>query len=197
MFGYFPFTPIKKQHCPKPRTGHFRGLVGFKANAKNLSFKAKAKCFKRCPRGEGCKSLLSIGEWEVICNFTPIFHIGGMYLDHDFFHVSNLSEDQKKSLHQKRNTFFPRIQVKTKKTKKGLLQKRNTFFPRIQVETCAQTHTRVKLLEGMQMKTILKLLGGIQSNYWGEYIPPISPPGFGTPARGSTSSSSPTLPLML
>ena len=25
------------------------------------------------------------------------------------------------------------------------------FFPRIQVETCAQMHTRVKLLEGMQM----------------------------------------------
>ena len=25
------------------------------------------------------------------------------------------------------------------------------------------------------MKTILKLLGGIQSNYWGGYIPPISP----------------------
>ena len=25
------------------------------------------------------------------------------------------------------------------------------FFPRVQVETCAQMHTRVKLLEGMQM----------------------------------------------
>ena len=37
--------------------------------------------------------------------------------------------------------------------------------------------TRVKLLEGMQMKTILKLLGG--------YIPP-SPSGFGTP--GNTCS---------
>ena len=34
------------------------------------------------------------------------------------------------------------------------------FFPRIQVETCAQMHTRVKLLEEMQVKTILKLLGG-------------------------------------
>ena len=29
------------------------------------------------------------------------------------------------------------------------------------------------------MKTILKLLGRIQSNYWGGYIPP----GFGTPVH--------------
>ena len=34
------------------------------------------------------------------------------------------------------------------------------FFPRIQKETCARMHTKVKLLEGMQMKTILKLLRG-------------------------------------
>ena len=37
-----------------------------------------------------------------------------------------------------------------------------------------------KLLGGMQMWTILKLLGGIQLNYWGGYIPP----GFGTPGFG-------------
>ena len=38
-----------------------------------------------------------------------------MNFDQDFFQVSKLSEDQKKGLHQKWNTFFPRIQVKTKK----------------------------------------------------------------------------------
>ena len=69
--------------------------------------------------------------------------------------------------------FFPQIQVKTKKNKKGLHQK----FPRFEVETCALMHTRVKLLEGMQMKTLIKLLGGIQSNYWGD----VSPPGFRHP----------------
>ena len=53
------------------------------------------------------------------------------------------------------------------------------YFPRIQVQTCAQMHTRVNFLEGMQMKTIPKLLGGIHSNYWGD-ISPI-PQGFGTP----------------
>ena len=59
--------------------------------------------------------------------------------------------------------------------KKGLHQKWNTYFPRIQVQTCAQMHTRVKLLEGMQMKTILKLMGGLQSNY----TPRVSAPLLG------------------
>ena len=46
------------------------------------------------------------------------------------------------------------------------------FFSRIQVQTCAQMHTRVKLLEGMQVKTILNVLGEIHSKYLGGYIPP-------------------------
>ena len=46
VVGYFPFQPIKKQAVLKPRTGHFRGLVGFETNAKDLSFEAKAKHFK-------------------------------------------------------------------------------------------------------------------------------------------------------
>ena len=69
----------------------------------------------------------------IICNFTPILpyfeHWGGMNLDHDFVQVSNLSEDQKKGLHQKRNSFFPQIQVKTKR--KGFTNNGTLFFPRI------------------------------------------------------------------
>ena len=76
--------------------------------------------------------------------------------------------------------FFPRIQVKTKKQKKGLHQKWNTYFPRIQVQTCAQIHTRVKLLEGMQMTTKLKLLGDTV-----KLLGDISPPGFGTTAHSA------------
>ena len=68
--------------------------------------------------------------------------------------------------------FFPQIKVKNKKN--GLHQK----FTRFEVETCSHMHTRVKLLEGMQIKTIIKILGCIQSNYWGEYIPHPPPPGF-------------------
>ena len=98
---------------------------------------------------QGCKSLLSIGGGGVNLQFYPNFALfltlGGMNLDHDLFQVSKLSEDQKK----------------------GLNQKWNTFFPRIQVEHRAHMHTRVKFLEGMQMNTILKLLGGI--------YPPHSP----------------------
>ena len=46
------------------------------------------------------------------------------------------------------------------------------FFPRIQMETCAQMHTGVKFLEGMQRKTTLKLLGGDTVKLLGEIYPP-------------------------
>ena len=90
-------------------------------------------------------------------NFALFSTLGGMNLDHDFFQVSKLSEDQKKKIF----------------TKNG------TLFSRIQVETCAQMHTRVKLLEGMQMKTILKLLGEYSQIIGGD-ISPI-PLGFRHP----------------
>ena len=45
MFGFFLFNQSKT------RTRHFRGLVGFEAKAKDLSFEVKAKDFKICPRG--------------------------------------------------------------------------------------------------------------------------------------------------
>ena len=61
-----------------------------------------------------------------------------MNLEQDFIQVSKLSKNQKKRS-------SPEMEH---------------FFPRIQVHTYAQMRTRVKLLEGMQMKTILKLLGG-------------------------------------
>ena len=40
---------------------------------------------------------------------------------------------------------------------------------------------QLQIIGGMQMQTILKFLGEIQSNYWGGYIssPPL--PGFDTP----------------
>ena len=91
--------------------------------------------------------------------------------------------------------FFPRIQVKTKKKgsspemehfhsgedqKKSSSTKMEHFF---YVLICAQMHTRVKLLERMQMKTILKLMGDIQSNYWGDIFP--HPPLVSAPLRTS------------
>ena len=80
-----------------------------------------------------------------------------MNLDHNFFQVSKLSEDQQK----KRSS-----------------PKMEDFFPRIQVKTCAQMQTRVKLLGGDADVDHAQIIGGIQSNYWGGYIPRVSAPLF-------------------
>ena len=88
-----------------------------------------------------------------------------MNLDLDFFQVSKLSEDQKKIF-----------------TRNGTL-----FFPEFKYTHSAQMHTRVKLLEGMQMKTILKLMGGYNQIFVGGYISLI-PPGFGIPDLGALPS---------
>ena len=83
---------------------------------------------------------------------------------------------KKKGLHQKWNTFFSPNSGEEQKKKNRSSPEIEHFF---KVLTCAQMHTIVKLWKGMQMKTILNLLGGIQSNYWRGYIPPF-PPCFGT-----------------
>ena len=59
---------------------------------------------------QGCRSLLSIGgdNLQFYPNFALFSTLGGMNLDQEFVQVSKLSEDQKKGLHQKWNTFFQR-----------------------------------------------------------------------------------------
>ena len=61
-------------------------------------------------------------------NFALFSTLGGMNLDQDFFQVNKLSEDQTKGIHQKWNSFFPRIQVKTKKKKRSSPEMEH-FFP--------------------------------------------------------------------
>ena len=46
MFGYFSFNQSKNKAVLKSRTGHFRGLVGFEAPAKNFKM-----CSQGRPRG--------------------------------------------------------------------------------------------------------------------------------------------------
>ena len=116
-----------------------------------------------------------VEHWGIICNFTPIFpivNIGGDEPRPRFFSGEQIKRRPKKGLHQKWNTFFPQIQVKTKE-KKTVFTKNEILFSRFQVETCAQMHTRVKLLEGMQMKTILKLQGGYSEIIGGNIFLPI------------------------
>ena len=99
-------------------------------------------------------------EWnnlQFYPNIAPFSTLGGMKLDNYFFHVSKSSEDQKKGLHRKLNSFCSRNQVKTKQKVRRTLS--------------ATMLTIVKLLGGMQVQTIVKLLGGMQSNYWGDISP--------------------------
>ena len=93
-----------------------------------------------------------------------------MNLDHDFVQVWKFSEDQKKN--KQMEHFFPQIQVKTKKK----VFRKNIVFPQIYTLRC----TPIQIIGGMQMQTILELLGGIQPNIGREYIPPlVSAPLFG------------------
>ena len=106
---------------------------------------------------QGCRSSLSIGgdNLQFYPNFALFSTLGGMNLDHDFFQGSKLSEDPKKR----------------SSSKEGKL-----CFPNSSGDLRSNAH-QSHIIGGMQMQTILKLLGGIQSNYWGN----ISPPPPGTP----------------
>ena len=125
--------------------------------------------------------MLSIGgdNLQFYPNFALFSTLGRMNLDQDFFQVSKLREDQKKRFSpEMKYIFFPNSGEDQKK-KKSLHQKWNTFFLRIQVQTCAQMHIRVKLLEGMQMKTIFKLLEGYSQIIGGDVYP--HPPRISAP----------------
>ena len=66
----------------------------------------------------------------------------------------------KNGLLQAWNTFFPGIQVKTKKK---VFTKNEHFFPRIQVEICGHMHTKAKLSIGGDVDVDhTQIIGGIQ-----------------------------------
>ena len=83
----------------------------------------------------------------------------------------NSGEDKRKRSSSKLAHFFPQIQVKTKK------KRSSTRIEHFFIQIFAQMYPNSNYWGGMQMWTILKVLGGIQPNYWGD----ISPPCFGTP----------------
>ena len=100
---------------------------------------------------------LFISKFAISPQFCPIFNVGRMNLGHDFVQVSKLSEDQKKKVFTKNGTLFSPNSDEDQK-KRGLHQKWNTFFPRIQVDTYAQMHTRVKLLEAGWFMIFYKMI---------------------------------------
>ena len=93
------------------------------------------------------------GQFAILPQFCPIFNIGGMKLDHYFFHVSKSSEDQKKRSSPKLEEFLS--------PKSSEIQK------------------KVQRSSSAQMQTIVKLLAGMQSYYWGDISP--RPPGLRHP----------------
>ena len=96
-----------------------------------------------------------------------------MNLDHDFLQGEQIKwRKQKRSSPKVEDFFSPNLGED--QNKKGLHQKWSTFS-RILVETCAQMHTRVKVLGGCRCWP--------SSNYWRD----ISPPGFGTSASNTCS----------
>ena len=125
-----------------------------------------------------------------------------MNLDYDFVQVSKLSEDQKKKVFSKTRTLFPQIPVRTKpnqlkikkkvfsetgalfspnsgEDQKKVFNKNGTLFsPNSSGHLRSDAHQR-QIIRGMQMQTILKLLGGYSQIIGGIY-PPI-PPGFRHP----------------
>ena len=113
---------------------------------------------QRCPNGQGCGSLLNIGgdNLQFYPNFALFSTVGVMNLDHEFVQVSKLSEEQKKKVFTKNGTlFFP--------NSSGDLRS-NADQSQIFGGDADVHHTQIKLL------------GGIQSNYWGIYPPPPPPP---------------------
>ena len=84
-------------------------------------------------------------------NFALFSTLGGMNLDQDFFPVSKLSEDQKKKGFTRNGTLF--------------------FFPNSSTDLRSDAH-QSQIIKGGADKDHTQLLGGIQSKYWGGYIPP-------------------------
>ena len=125
---------------------------------------------------------------EIICNFTPILpyfqHWGGWTSTTILFSCGNLVKTKRKM--QIEHFFSPKSSSKIEhffSPNSGEDQKKHKVFSKNRTLFSPNLRSAVhpfKLLGGMQMWTILKLLGGIQLNYWGGYIPP----GFGTPGFG-------------
>ena len=104
-----------------------------------------------------------------------------MNLDQDFFQVSKLREDRKKKgLHQKWNTFFPRIQRRPK-TKKGFTRNGTLFPPNSSTDLRSDAH-QSQIIGGDADKDHTQIVGGDTIKLLGEIYPPIHP-GFRHPGH--------------
>ena len=131
---------------------------------------------------QGCRFLLSIGgeNLQFYPNFA-LFEHWGMNHDHDFVQVSKSSEDQKKGLHQKRNSFFPKFNWRPKKRKKKVFTKNGTLlFPKFKWTPTLRGTPESNHWEDADVDHT-QTIGGDTAKLLGEIIPPPPPPGFGIP----------------
>ena len=95
--------------------------------------------------GSGANLCWALGG--IICNFTPIFpifNIGGMNFDQDFFQVSKLSEDLKK--------------------KRSSPEMEHFFSPNSCTDLRSDAH-QSQIIGGDAGEDHSQIVGGIQSNY--------------------------------
>ena len=107
-----------------------------------------------------------------------------MNLDHDFFQVSKLSEDQKME------HFFPQIQVKTKK-KRSSPKMEHFLSPNSGGDLRSDPH-QSQIIGGDADEDHTQIIEGDTVKLLGGYTP-NPPPGFGTPAQTSISPPSYTV----
>ena len=114
---------------------------------------------------QGCKSLLSIGgdNLQFYPNVSLFSTLGGINLDHDFFHVSKLSEDQKKN-------FFLQIQVKSKK--KVFTKNRTLFSPNSSGNLGSDAH-RSQIIGGYANEDHTQIIGGDTAKLLGGISAPL------------------------
>ena len=113
-------------------------------------------------------------------NIALFSTLGGMNLDHNFFQVSKLSEDQKKRSPPKVEHFFPRIQVKTKKLKKVFTKKGALFSPNSRGDLRSDAH-QSQIIGGDANVDHTQIIGRVTVKLLGDISSPSPPGGFGTP----------------
>ena len=87
---------------------------------------------------------------------------------------------KKKGLHRKWNTFS----TNSGEDQKGFTNNGTLFSPNSSGHLRSDAHQSL-IIGGDADEDLSQIIGVIQPNYWGEYIP-ANPPGFGTPASKTT-----------
>ena len=93
-----------------------------------------------------------------------------MSLDQDLFQVSKLSEDQKKGLHQKRNTFFPKFRCRP--PPKKVFTGDGTLF--LSTDLRSDAH-QSQIIRGDADEDHTQIVGGYIVKLLGGYILPHPP----------------------